>query len=51
MLREFRTRFGRWLAYRETVIQLRQVPDSVLADAGIPRHEIRQRARHASRGL
>ena len=51
MLREFRTRFARWLAYRETVMQLRQAPDSVLADAGILRDEIRQRARHASRGL
>ena len=49
MLREFRHRFARWLAYRETLTQLRQAPDSVLADAGISRDEIRQRARHASR--
>ena len=48
MLREFRHRFARWLAYRETLMQLRQVPDSMLADAGISRDEIRERARHAS---
>jgi uncharacterized protein YjiS (DUF1127 family) len=51
MLRELRHRFARWLAYRETLMQLRQTPDSVLADAGIPRDEIRQRARHASKSL
>lgn len=51
MLREFRHRFTRWLAYRETLMQLRQTPDSVLADAGISRDEIRQRARQASRSL
>ena len=51
MLREFRHRFARWLAYRETLTQLRQAPESLLADAGIPRDEIRQRARHASQSL
>ncbi|MER9236996.1 DUF1127 domain-containing protein [Mesorhizobium sp. M0622] len=48
MLYELRRRFARWLAYRQTLASLRQVPDSTLADAGISREEIRERARHAS---
>ena len=51
MLRELRHRFARWLAYRATLTHLRQAPDSLLADAGIPREEIRQRARRASKSL
>jgi uncharacterized protein YjiS (DUF1127 family) len=51
MLQELRHRFSRWLAYRQTITKLRQAPDSTLADAGIPRDEIRQRARHASQAL
>ncbi|RWC30548.1 DUF1127 domain-containing protein [Mesorhizobium sp.] len=48
MLYELRCRFARWLAYRQTVARLRHVPDRTLADAGISREEIRERARHAS---
>ncbi|WP_192177351.1 DUF1127 domain-containing protein [Mesorhizobium amorphae] len=48
MLYELRHRLARWLAYRQTIASLRQVPDSTLADAGISREEIRERARHAS---
>ncbi|CAN7713883.1 DUF1127 domain-containing protein [Mesorhizobium sp. LjRoot246] len=48
MLYELRCRFARWLAYRQTVASLRHVPDRTLADAGISREEIRERARHAS---
>ncbi|TPJ41516.1 DUF1127 domain-containing protein [Mesorhizobium sp. B2-5-4] len=47
MLHEFRHRFARWLAYRQTLASLRHVPDSTLADAGISREEIRERARYA----
>ena len=48
MLQELRHRFARWLAYRQTLARLREVPDSTLADNGIPRDELRQRARNAS---
>ena len=48
MLDELRHRFARWLAYRKTLASLRRVPDSTLADAGISREEIRERARLAS---
>ena len=48
MLQELRHRFARWLAYRQTLARLREVPDSTLADTGISRDEIRERARHAS---
>ncbi|MFB9983987.1 DUF1127 domain-containing protein [Mesorhizobium kowhaii] len=48
MLDELRRRFARWRAYRQTLASLRHVPDSTLADAGISREEIRERARHAS---
>ncbi|TIW98862.1 MAG: DUF1127 domain-containing protein [Mesorhizobium sp.] len=48
MFYELRHRFARWHAYRQTLSSLRQVPDSTLADAGISRKEIRERARHAS---
>ncbi|RWC63307.1 DUF1127 domain-containing protein [Mesorhizobium sp.] len=48
MFYELRYRFSRWHAYRQTLSSLRQVPDSTLADAGISRKEIRERARHAS---
>jgi uncharacterized protein YjiS (DUF1127 family) len=51
MFQELRYRFARWRAYRETLMQLRQVPDSTLADAGILPDQIRQCARRASRGL
>ncbi|MER9879399.1 MULTISPECIES: DUF1127 domain-containing protein [unclassified Mesorhizobium] len=47
MLDELRYRFERWIAYRQTLASLRQVPDSTLADAGISREEIRERARRA----
>jgi len=48
MLHELRERFTRWLVYRQTLASLRRVPDSTLADAGISRSEIRERARYAS---
>ncbi|WP_084025068.1 DUF1127 domain-containing protein [Mesorhizobium sp. M0051] len=48
MLYELRSHFARWLAYRRTLASLRRAPDSTLADAGISREEIRERARHAS---
>ena len=48
MLDELRYRFARWLVYRQTLVRLRQAPDSTLADAGISRDEIREHARHAS---
>jgi len=48
MLYELRHRFARWRVYRQTLARLRQVSDSTLADAGIAREEIRERARHAS---
>ncbi|ESW90183.1 hypothetical protein X772_08485 [Mesorhizobium sp. LSJC280B00] len=48
MLDELRYRFARWIAYRQTLASLRQARDSTLADAGISREEIRERARHAS---
>ncbi|MER9326188.1 DUF1127 domain-containing protein [Mesorhizobium sp. M0152] len=48
MLHELRSHFARWLAYRQTLASLRRAPDSTLADAGISREEIRERARHAS---
>ena len=51
MLQELRHRFARWLAYRQTLRALEQAHDSTLADAGIPRHEIRQRARHTGRRM
>ncbi|TIT20767.1 MAG: DUF1127 domain-containing protein [Mesorhizobium sp.] len=47
MLDELRYRFASWIAYRQTLASLRQVPDSTLADAGISREEIRERARRA----
>jgi uncharacterized protein YjiS (DUF1127 family) len=50
MLQELRHRFAKWLAYRGTLEALRQAPDSMLADAGIRRDEIRERARQANRG-
>ncbi|TKB68472.1 MAG: DUF1127 domain-containing protein [Mesorhizobium sp.] len=37
MLDELRYRFASWIAYRQTLASLRQVPDSTLADAGISR--------------
>ena len=49
MLYELRHRFARWLVYRQTLVSLRRAPDSTLADAGISREELRERARHASR--
>ncbi len=48
MLQELRHRFACWLAYRQTLESLRQVPDSTLADNGISRQEIREHARHAA---
>ncbi|MER8911448.1 DUF1127 domain-containing protein [Mesorhizobium sp. M0854] len=48
MLDELRYRFARWIAYRQTLASLRQARDSTLADTGISREEIRERARHAS---
>jgi uncharacterized protein YjiS (DUF1127 family) len=48
MLQELRRRFACWRAYRQTLESLRQIPDSTLADNGIARHEIRQRAYHAA---
>lgn len=48
MLQELRHRFACWRAYRQTLETLRQIPDSTLADNGIQRHEIRQRAYHAA---
>jgi uncharacterized protein YjiS (DUF1127 family) len=48
MLHELRHRFARWLAYRQTFASLRRLPDSILADAGISREEIRELARNAS---
>jgi uncharacterized protein YjiS (DUF1127 family) len=48
MLHELRHRFARWLAYRQTLASLRRLPDSILADAGLSREEIRERARDAS---
>jgi uncharacterized protein YjiS (DUF1127 family) len=48
MLHELRQRFARWLAYRQTLASLRRAPDSTLADAGISREEIHERARYAS---
>jgi uncharacterized protein YjiS (DUF1127 family) len=48
MLHELRHRFARWLVYRQTLASLRQAPDRTLADAGISREEIRERARYAS---
>ncbi|MEP6563585.1 MAG: DUF1127 domain-containing protein [Mesorhizobium sp.] len=48
MLNELRHRFARWLVYRQTLASLRQAPDSILADAGISREEIREHARQAS---
>ncbi|MER9963507.1 DUF1127 domain-containing protein [Mesorhizobium sp. M0045] len=48
MLDELRHRFARWIVYRQTLASLRQARDSTLADAGISREEIRERARHAS---
>jgi uncharacterized protein YjiS (DUF1127 family) len=48
MLQELRHRFACWRAYRQTLESLRQVHDSTLADNGIQRHEIRQRADRAA---
>ncbi|ESX11847.1 hypothetical protein X768_09880 [Mesorhizobium sp. LSJC265A00] len=48
MLHELRHRFARWLAYRQTLASLRRLPDSILADAGLSREELRERARDAS---
>jgi uncharacterized protein YjiS (DUF1127 family) len=50
MLYELRHRFARWRAYRQTLVSLRRVSDRTLADAGISREDIRERARHASLG-
>jgi uncharacterized protein YjiS (DUF1127 family) len=48
MLYELRHRFARWRAYRQTLVSLRWLSDRTLADAGISREEIRERAHHAS---
>lgn len=48
MFYELRQRFARWLAYRQTLASLRRVPDRTLADAGISREDIRERARYAA---
>ena len=48
MLDELRRRFACWRAYRQTLASLRRLPDSILADAGLSREEIRERARDAS---
>ncbi|WP_352521511.1 MULTISPECIES: DUF1127 domain-containing protein [unclassified Mesorhizobium] len=47
MLHELRHRFACWLAYRQTIASLRRLPDSILADAGLSREELRERARDA----
>jgi uncharacterized protein YjiS (DUF1127 family) len=47
MFREIRHHVAQWLLYQETLAALNDTPDRMLADAGIRRSEIRQRARRA----
>jgi uncharacterized protein YjiS (DUF1127 family) len=47
MLNDLRRRVGNWLTYRHTIEALRHANDSMLADAGIKRYEIRRRAHDA----
>lgn len=38
-------RVAAWSLYRNTALQLRNLDDHLLADIGVPRHEINARAR------
>lgn len=49
MFTDLKTRYNRWVRYKQTLNELSALSGRELADLGITRHDIRKLAREASR--